>query len=337
MILAVYGGNKWWKVEAADYSAHIYTPRDLHTRLQGNTLSLQIGDLTTTKTKHVWDADPAQRLPRRPRPPHASLRHPHARHGRSASTSTLRTVPGDDPDTLQQTLPAMPPGTYRLYADIVHLSGFPETLTTELNIPPGLNAAPLAPEDASALPPPLHRIVQAMRPEPPTLVTPVHAQGHQGDLGPSYKLPDGYTMVWDKPATITANTGYSFRFHLLDPTGHPATDMQPYLGMAGHAAFVKADFSTFAHTHPEGSAAMPAVLLAQQSTAASPGGLGSASMPGMDMPGMPGMSGTPGAAKPISPTVEFPYGFPVPGNYRIFIQMKHGTTVETGVFDTEVQ
>jgi hypothetical protein len=32
-------------------------------------------------------------------------------------------------------------------------------------------------------------------------------------------------------------------------------------------------------------------------------------------------------------TVSFPYGFPSPGRYRIFVQMKHGETVETGVFD----
>jgi hypothetical protein len=38
----------------------------------------------------------------------------------------------------------------------------------------------------------------------------------------------------------------------------------------------------------------------------------------------------------ISPEVAFPYGFPSPGRYRIFIQMKHGDTVETGAFDAEV-
>jgi hypothetical protein len=35
-------------------------------------------------------------------------------------------------------------------------------------------------------------------------------------------------------------------------------------------------------------------------------------------------------------TVSFPYGFPSPGRYRIFVQMKHGETVETGVFDAVV-
>jgi hypothetical protein len=41
--------------------------------------------------------------------------------------------------------------------------------------------------------------------------------------------------------------------------------------------------------------------------------------------------------EPISNTVDFPYGFPSSGRYRIFVQMKHGTTIETGAFDVQVQ
>jgi hypothetical protein len=198
------------------------------------------------------------------------------------------------------TLPSMPPGTYRLYADIVHSNGFPETLTADLIVPADLPPAPLAAEDASAAPPPLS----------------------QGKLGTAYKLPDGYTMVWDRPQDLTANTAYAFRFRLLDAAGQPARDVRPYLGMAGHAAFVKTDGTVFAHTHPEGSAAMQAMMLAN----------------GTDGDGMGGMDMTPsGTAEPISPVVEFPYGFPSPGRYRIFVQMKHGNTVETGVFDADVR
>jgi hypothetical protein len=40
---------------------------------------------------------------------------------------------------------------------------------------------------------------------------------------------------------------------------------------------------------------------------------------------------------PVSSTVEFPYGFPSPGRYRIFVQMKHGAIVETGAFDAMVE
>jgi hypothetical protein len=35
--------------------------------------------------------------------------------------------------------------------------------------------------------------------------------------------------------------------------------------------------------------------------------------------------------------VSFPYGFPKPGAYRIFVQMKRAGEIETGVFDAEVK
>ena len=218
-------------------------------------------------------------------------------------------APGELPDSL----PAMPPGEYRLYADVVHQNGFPETLTASIRIPAEMRGAGLDSEDASAAPPSLTA----------------------GMLGASCRLPDGYTMVWSGPPSLLANTATLFRFTLLDPGGKPATGMQPYLGMAGHAAFVKADGSVFAHTHPEGSAAMPAMMLANASSdSAAPSGMAASSMTGMG--GV--RTSAPGESSEVpGPTVEFPYGFPSPGRYRIFIQMKHNGTVETGVFDAEVQ
>jgi len=35
-------------------------------------------------------------------------------------------------------------------------------------------------------------------------------------------------------------------------------------------------------------------------------------------------------------TATIPYGFPSAGLYRIFVQMKHGHTVETAAFDLAV-
>ena len=202
----------------------------------------------------------------------------------------------------------MPAGDYTLYGDVVHASGFPETLVSKVVVPENMAGGRPGPDDAVAYPQPLSK----------------------GRLGDSYKLPDGYVMVWDRPSTLTANTGYSFRFRLLDGSGKPAADMQPYMGMAGHAAFVKTDGTVFAHTHPEGSAAMAALMLAN-------GGEGGGHATGhegmsMDMP--MDMSEH---AEPVSSTVEFPYGFPSAGPYRIFVQMNHGTTIETGAFDALVQ
>ena len=58
---------------------------------------------------------------------------------------------------------------------------------------------------------------------------------------------------------------------------------------------------------------------------------------GLSMNGMAVVSAMNMSVEPVSPMVAFPYGFPSAGAYRIFIQMKHGSTVETGVFDAKVQ
>jgi hypothetical protein len=50
----------------------------------------------------------------------------------------------------------------------------------------------------------------------------------------------------------------SFQFELLDAAGEPGQDMTLYMGMLGHAAFVKTDGTVFAHIHPNGSMAMAA-------------------------------------------------------------------------------
>ncbi|SEG21595.1 hypothetical protein SAMN05421819_2234 [Bryocella elongata] len=351
MLGAVWLGGKWWNVEAADYASGIWHASEMRPVLHGSLLTVTIGD-PDKKARGGWRAVEAEDL----LPDHGKLMHLYAIripemdaafHLHPQPDNTIILTPeqteavrraiaqGRPPMTalsgkngalqrgLSESLPAMPPGTYKLFADIVYRNGFPETETATLNIPAGLSTAPLAVDDASAAPPPLSA----------------------GELGTSYKLPDGYSMVWAKPATIDANRGYAFQFTLLDKTGKPATDVEPYLGMPGHAAFVKTDLTAFAHTHPEGSAAMPAMMLANASTSAGQTGsdmtLGSSQsmpdMPGMvmkgaDMSSMPGMAHT-----ALSPMVSFPYGFPSPGRYRIFIQMKHAGTVETGVFDAEVK
>jgi hypothetical protein len=195
----------------------------------------------------------------------------------------------------QLVLPAMPAGEYRLYADVVHANGFPETLVTSIALPE-IGGRPLAGDDAEGTP------------------------GTGARTNTTYRLPDGYTMQWKRPAAMAVKVPEEFTFQLLDPHGQPPQDMALYMGMVGHAAFVKSDGTVFAHIHPSGTMAMAALMMAEAQN-------GGESMVGMDMSGS---SKTPN-------TVSFPYGFPSPGNYRILVQMKHGNVVETGAFDAQAR
>ena len=74
-------------------------------------------------------------------------------------------------------------------------------------------------------------------------------------------------MVWDSPTNLTASTGYIFHFRLLAPNGAPAPTCSPTWAWPATPPSSRADGTVFAHVHPEGSAAMAAVMLANYTTA----------------------------------------------------------------------
>jgi hypothetical protein len=296
----VWGGDKWWNVEAANFADTVYRPLSVTDRVEGDHLRMLVGahdsarlDQVRSNGDFILDHGQPMHLYVVREPELDAVYHLHPKFTRAGE--------------FDLDLPMMPAGTYRLYGDVVHANGFPETLVSTLDLPGGVKGVALGELDAEGHPAPLSA----------------------GELGSSYKLPDGYTMVWERPAALTANTAYAFHFELLGPDGKAATGMRTYLGMAGHAAFLKTDGTVFAHVHPAGSAAMAAMMLANNE-----GSMAAAS----DSGGLGGMAGMGAADVALSSNaVEFPYGFPSAGRYRVFVQMKHDSVVETGVFDAVVK
>ncbi|HEX3757338.1 MAG TPA: hypothetical protein VHW23_01470 [Kofleriaceae bacterium] len=142
-------------------------------------------------------------------------------------------------------------------------------------------------------------------------------------------LGDGATLVWDRPAHLRAGEPLTLRFRAIDGAGAPVA-LEPYMGMAGHTMVVRDDATVFAHLHPNGSVAMPALELARQTTATTDTAMPGMAMPGMDMAAM--------HAAPVRPEdLEFPYGFPRPGAYRLFVQVRHAGRIVTGAFDARVE
>lgn len=323
VMAVVWGGNAWWKSEANTYGQTVYRPMQMSASLNAR------GLLTLNLADSGWlQPDLTDRHKRRLQlflfrhsiddlvPDHNHLMHLYA-----IREPGLDEVYHLHPDQLQAgvfqlRLPSMTPGTYRLYADIVHANGFPETPVAVITVPSGLPGRSLAGDDAKG-------------------------SGTDWTQSPanstSFALPDGYRMEWIRDnSPLHAKQGMSFRFRLVDQQGHAPKDMALYMGMLGHAAFVKTDGTVFAHIHPMGTAPMAALDLAHSQTRQPSNDMSGSDMAGMDMSNIPGMD-MPAAPAILPNEVSFPYGFPAPGRYRIFVQMKHGNTVETGIFDAVAQ
>jgi len=276
----VWFGNSWWNSEAQDYSERIYKPLQMTPSLTGAKLTLHITDPGWLPWRKIDDFIPD----------HGHLMHLYLIREPQMDRIFHLHPEMTGPGVFALDLPVMDAGKYGLYADVVHADGFPETLTATLTIPEVKGRA-LEGDDAMATAAPVQETGTTTR---------------------EFTLPDGYRMRFMPAGPLVAKRAQLFRFELLDPQGNAPRDMRLYMGMTGHAAFVKTDGSVFAHIHPNGSVSMAAVMMT-----GSP----------HDMPGME--AGLPD-------TVQFPYGFPSAGHYRIFVQMKHGDTIETGVFDAFV-
>jgi hypothetical protein len=299
VLVVVIGGNSWWNAEAADYRQRIYQPLKMAASLRGANLSLTMSEPGWMQASTVQLA--AFRVFTRKMddlvPDHGHLMHLYAIRQPGLDVIYHLHPALSENGAFTLALPSMAAGHYKLYADIVHANGFPETMVDEIDIP-ALTSRPLMGDDASAVTEPWQK----------------------SSVGNTvFTLPDGYKMEWLRGGKILyAKQPILFNFRLTKPDGAAPSDMALYMGMPGHAAFVKTDGAVFAHIHPNGSVSMAALMLASNS-ADTPMNMDMSAMR-MDRAALPN-------------TVSFPYGFPSPGRYRIFVQMKHGDTVETGVFD----
>jgi hypothetical protein len=289
LILAgvVYLADQWWNTEDGAYRLRVFKPLQLNASVSpGGKLVLKLED-------PGWLNRRSDDL----LPDHGHLMHLYVIR-QPEMDRVMHLHPARLADDFVQQLPDMPAGRYSLYGDIVHANGLAETAVGQIDLP-ALTGQPLTGDDAQADAPPLskadyNRIVSA--------------------------LSGGGQMLWERAsAPLRARQPYLFRFRVEDSGGHPVQDMQLYMGMLGHAAFVSRDGSVFAHVHPSGSVPMPALQLTQPDNPHA----------GHNMMNM--------SPQVLPAAVSFPYGFPKSGRYRMFIQVKHGGEIETGVFDAQVE
>ena len=319
VLALLLAGGEWWKAEASRYADHVYAPPEMQVALQaapdGERLLLRENSTRIPAGNPRRDAETSNFDDLIP--DHGHLMHFFMiRTPAMDSFWHLHPEPSGAERGFTARLPAVPPGHYQLFADVVLRSGFPVTMIGQIDVP-AIPGKPLAGDDSGIIAAPI-------------------TSGGADTL--TSALPDGGRMTWQRDARpLKASVPLMFRFRVTGSDGQPAGDLEPYMGMAAHAELVRSDGSVFAHVHPSGSAAMAAMELAQ---ASAPGGSTGTGMSGLTMSGMAMPRMAPGmtmSGDRVDPEISFPYGFPKPGLYRIFVQVKRAGKIETGVFDANVE
>ncbi|MCR9249007.1 MAG: hypothetical protein NXI20_01230 [bacterium] len=345
------GGKAWWDSEADSYNRFMYRPPEANSWVekQGdqNVMTFQFDTLTISKN----------RLPMGYMvPDHGKLMHMFMVRDETLDVFAHLHPKRIDPNTFQVVMPDVPAGKYIVYGDIVRLNGYVETISDTLEFDPAKIASQM---DSSTLQPDLDDtyIVSnsfgSEKKEIPGMPNILIC----GKPGIETPLPDGSVAVWEHEAnkSFVAGKLYPLTFAINDSTGNPA-NLEPYMGMMGHAVIYRKEGGVYVHLHPVGNYSMasqgilenrndentarPAVpdqqvfmdsvdQVVAKIAAMSEEERNDFLMEGMDHLGL-------GEHEEHGATVTFPYAFPQPGNYRIWIQMKKDGKVLNSSFDAEV-
>jgi hypothetical protein len=315
----VLGGARWWRAVDAAYARTIYKP--VAVRADVAAAGGGAHRLTLTVTDSVWRRGGYTPV----MPDHGKLMHMFLIR-EPALDRFLHLHPVQrDSVTFETALPPLAPGRYRVYGDVVHESGFERTLATTVDVPAGADASPPAGAVATAAP------VGALDADDSwSDVSAVVAAAGAPATAP---LPGGGSMTWrPDSAPLVAGRETTLRFIVRDAANAPA-DLEPYMGMMGHAVVARADGSVFIHLHPSGTFAMAAresFAIRDRGDTTAEGRLR------LTDAGAP--RGSPGMAHAASAhgEVAFPYAFPKAGPYRIWVQVRRGDEVATAAFDATV-
>jgi hypothetical protein len=303
LALALFAGKKWWDADDAAHTASLYRPMQVATTIAalGHVLTLAITD-------SEWLGRRFTPLV----PDHGKLMHLFLVRDDLQGFAHLHPVMVDS-STFRTSVPPLPPGRYRLYADVVHESGFTQTLLDSVSLTENGDAWQARDADDSWW----------MSRQPSAV------SGQRWAVS----LEDGSTMTWERDSALVAGRDVDLRFIIRGRNGRAVT-LEPYMGMPSHAVITRADGAVFVHLHPSGTIAMAAQLTyaLRQPGDTVRGVLGSriaaAERTNSPMAAMV-MESDPG-------TVTLPYAFPQPGLYRVWVQVKVNGRVLTGAFDTQV-
>jgi hypothetical protein len=315
LVLIIWGGKRWWDAEAADYrNNRLYQPMSATAtvRSEGNSrlLKLEVTDPRFARGSPIM-------------PDHGKLMHMFLVQESKLETFAHLHPVRRDRKTFEARLPNLPEGTYRLYADVTYETGFSDTLTTTVELPSTDTSSEQVGTTLGLDGDDSWRIAWPFGDKMATR---------------DCVLSDAYTMVRAVPERYEINRPVHLRFNVRQADNKPVR-LEPYLGMRGHVALRRDDGSVFTHLHPGGTPSMASIQL---SVLRAEGKLPLTAAFGKDDPvcQLPALTPTQenwldGAESTDEAVVSFPYAFPKPGRYRLWVQVKIEGKVFTGVYDVE--
>ncbi len=316
----VLGGGVWagtarWQKMDRDFRNNALSrplPVVATIRADGETRLLHLTPSTESTAASAWDTLVTD---------HGKLMHLFLIHEQGAGAfAHLHPVRRSSTD-FEGVLPPLPGGKYHLYAEVTHENGTDETLISNVTLPEPTGSAKQAgwtmKNDAWCMSP-IAPSGNSAQPNALDFDDSWHVSAAPADARTS-ALMGGYRMVLQTPGALTADRDAALRFAIFLPSGEGAT-LQPYMGMLGHAVVRRRDGAVFTHLHPAGTISMAAQQLFTR----------------LDNPAEPASTQPPA---PIAATneVTFPYAFPQPGDYRMWVQVRIAGRVLTGVFDASVK
>ena len=228
--LMLFGGWKWWGSEDARFRKRLFKPLASSVAVEDTTAPRLIFRITDGPWVHRGDSAWLNHHGGNSWsvliPDHGKLMHLFLiRDDLSAFGHFHPTT--SDTVVFPASLPPMPAGHYRVFADIVHESGYAETMVASVTLPPPAKSEASPPSD----------------PDDSWFAAPVR----KGER--SVTLADGSTMTWIASGPVVTGREAALRFEVRNADGAPSS-IQPYMGMAGHAVVAKDDGSVFVHLHP---------------------------------------------------------------------------------------
>ena len=237
LMLAALGGRAWWSSEASAYAESVlYRPFASEAAVSDSSGSQMLA--LTIRDRRWPPSGNALTRYNALMPDHGKLMHMFlVREPDLGAFAHVHPVPRSPAgESFDVRLPPLPAGRYRVYADIVHESGYAQTL---------VSSATLGDSNHTA---------SGSDPDDTWSVGAAIAE----DASASFDGPDGMTITWQRGAPLVEREERLLTFVARNADGSPAA-LEPYMGMLGHAAVTNVDGSVFAHLHPSGSVSMAAL------------------------------------------------------------------------------